>query len=508
MILWLNPSAGISGDMLLGALLDLGAPIAAIEASIASTGITGWSITPRRVSKNGIAATYADVVTDDGAPERHASELLAMVRAATPAPVARLAAAAVSRIAAVEARIHDSTPERVHLHEIGGLDTVVDVVGVAAGLHALGITAVYSGSVALGGGSARSAHGVLPSPAPATMRLLAGALVHGVAVRSETTTPTGAALLAAMLTDYGPLPPVTITRTGHGAGSKDFPGHPNVLQASLCAGDSGVRRRDTVMLETNLDDVTGEQLGVVIAGAMARGAFDAWVQQTVGKKGRPAHVVHLLCSAGLAEELEEFLFAETGTLGVRRAVVERRELPRWTGTVDVDGQPVSVKYSPYGHKAEHDDLLRAAAALGRPVRAVAAQAATLAAAARRTPTPPPPAEITGAMWQGSSEHTPGDGRLGDGGLGDGDSGDGDPRDGDPRNSGPGNGDPGNGDPGNGDPGNGDPGNGDPGNSGPGNSGPGNSGPGDGDPGDGGPGDDDQGNGGAANGASGQRKDQA
>lgn len=440
MILWLNPSAGISGDMLLGALLDLGAPIAAIEASIASTGITGWSITPRRVSKNGIAATYADVVTDDGAPERHASELLAMVRAATPAPVARLAAAAVTRIAAVEARIHDSTPERVHLHEIGGLDTVVDVVGVAAGLHALGITAVYSGSVALGGGSARSAHGVLPSPAPATMRLLAGALVHGVAVQSETTTPTGAALLAAMLADYGPLPPVTITRTGHGAGSKDFPGHPNVLQASLCAGDAsgdGVRRRDTVMLETNLDDVTGEQLGAVIAGAMGRGALDAWVQQTVGKKGRPAHVVHLLCSAGLAEELEEFLFAETGTLGVRRAVVERRELPRWTGTVDVDGQPVSVKYSPYGQKAEHDDLLRAAAALGRPVRTVAEQAATLAAAARRTPAPPPPAEITGAMWKGLYESTPGNGEPGDGGPREGDPGDGDPGDGGPENGVPG-----------------------------------------------------------------------
>jgi uncharacterized protein (TIGR00299 family) protein len=386
MILWLNPSSGISGDMLLGALIDLGAPVDAIEDAIRSSGISGWSIAPRRVQKNGIGATYAGVTTDDTASERTASELIDMAARVAPAPVARLAVRALREIARVEAGIHDADPGHVHLHEIGGVDTIVDVVGVAAALHALSIDRVYSGSVALGGGTVVSAHGTLPSPAPAALGLLEGARVHWIDVDSETTTPTGAALLRAFGTRYEPLDGFVIRKVGHGAGTKDFAHRPNVLQACLGEAAQTVatdgRMRDMTVLETNVDDVTGELLADLISGAMSRGAADAWIVQTIGKKGRPAAVVHVLTKTDNASALTTFLHEETGSLGVRWTPVLRHELDRWSGEVQIEGVPIGVKYSTVGQKPERDDVVRAAREIGRPVRLVAAEAAALAAAHR------------------------------------------------------------------------------------------------------------------------------
>ncbi len=373
MILWLNPFSGISGDMLLGALIDVGAPIDGIRDAVAGTGLSGWELNTERVVRGGISATRVVVTVTDTATHRRAADLLELVGRA-PAPVAQLAGRAVTAIAAVEARVHGERADRVTLHEIGGLDTVVDTVGVAAALHLLGVTELHCGSLALGSGSVDTRHGTLPAPAPATLALLAeaGAPVTGAGAVGETVTPTGAALLVAAGARFGTLPAMTLQGVGYGAGSRQFDDRPNVVQAV-----TGVRAgSDTplVLIETNVDDVSGEVLGHLIGRALTAGAADAWASPIVMKKNRPAHTVHVLAPPDRAVELERLVLAETGSLGVRRSVVDRLALPRTTGTVQVEGYEIRVKHGPWGAKPEHDDVVAAATALDRPVRVVAQQA--------------------------------------------------------------------------------------------------------------------------------------
>ncbi|OAK54395.1 nickel pincer cofactor biosynthesis protein LarC [Rhodococcoides kyotonense] len=372
MILWLNPIAGISGDMMLGALLDLGAPIDVVRDAIESTGITGWTLETESVERQGVRATHAIVTVDDHVPARHASELLDMASRAMPEQVSQFAVRAIRSVAETEAKIHDSTVEKVHLHELGGVDTIVDTVGVAAALAALDITAVYSGAVGLGIGQTHAAHGLLPVPAPATLGLLRGARVVGVDTDTETVTPTGAALLATSGTRYGPVPAMTMHSVGYGAGTRDTPGRPNVLTAVLGTPVSDADPVDAmVVLETNLDDVTGEVLAVVVERLLAAGAADAWISPGTGKKGRPMHTVSALCSQLAAATVEERLLAETGTLGVRRTIVDRRTLPRRWIDVEIEGMTVRVKVGPHRAKPEHDDLHRVSDATGIPVRTLA-----------------------------------------------------------------------------------------------------------------------------------------
>ncbi|MQA12772.1 MAG: nickel pincer cofactor biosynthesis protein LarC [Pseudonocardiaceae bacterium] len=374
MILWCNPFNGISGDMLLGALIDLGAPVDGIRDAVASTGITGWTLAAERVRRGGLGATRAVVGVTDTATERRAAQLLELIGHARPAPVAQLAAAAVTAIAGVEGRLHAADPDQVALHEIGGLDTVVDTVGVAAALHLLGVTEVHCGPLGLGAGSVATRHGALPAPAPATLALLAeaGAEITGAGLDGETVTPTGAALLLAAGARYGALPAMTLRGAGYGAGSKQFEDRPNVLQVVL--GSRSPTAASFVLLETNVDDVTGEVLGHLIGVALQAGAADVWVSPIVMKKNRPAHTVHVLAPPERAAQLERLVLAETGSLGLRRSHVDRLALPRSDSTVDVDGHPIRVKRGPWGAKPEHDDVVAAAVALDVPVRVVADRA--------------------------------------------------------------------------------------------------------------------------------------
>lgn len=369
MILWLNPTTGLSGDMLLGALLGLGAPLEKVRAAIESTGLTGWSLTTEQVQVDGIGATRAVVSVDDHAPERHAAELIALASRAHPEPAAAVAVSALEAIAQVEARLHDRDPAEVHLHEVGGLDTIVDTVGVAAALHELSVTAVHSAPIALGSGTVRCAHGVLPAPAPATLRLLEGAAVVGTDLAGETVTPTGAALVSAMGVRFTPPPAMVLGTTAYGAGTKRFPQRPNVLSASL--GEAGSGAATMVVVECNVDDVTGETLGHVVQRLLDAGAADAWTSPVTMKKSRPAHVVHVLCAPAAEAALTDIVVAETGTLGVRRHEVQRTTLPRRTSTVAVRGHPIRIKHGPHRSKPEHDDVAAAAKALGLPLRTVA-----------------------------------------------------------------------------------------------------------------------------------------
>ena len=381
MILWLNPTAGLSGDMLLGALLDLGAPLDAVRAAIASTGVRGWSVEPIRVQRQGIRALHVQVAVTDSASERSAAELIELVSGAQPEPVGAVARAAVLCLAEVEADIHGMSIDEVHLHELGGIDTVVDTVGVAAAAHALGLSSVWSTPLRLGHGQTMSAHGMLPVPAPATLALLAGVPIVGVPGGSETVTPTGAALLVALGCRYGEIPAMTLARTGYGAGTRDTPERPNVLTALLGLPTVTSSRREPVtVLETTVDDVTGEVLGQLIDKLLSAGAVDAWIASVSGKKNRPTQVITALCHPSDDAAVTAVLMAETGTLGVRRIDAHRDVLPRSESRVIVAGHEVRVKVGPHRAKPEYDDLVEIARATGAPVRVVAdrAQAAWLA----------------------------------------------------------------------------------------------------------------------------------
>jgi uncharacterized protein (TIGR00299 family) protein len=378
-ICWISPSTGLAGDMLLGALLDAGAPVEDVREAVSATGLTGWELTCEHVTSQGLSATLVRVQVTDRATQRHAAELIAMASRARPEPVAGLAVRALTAVAQAEARLHGISPAQVHLHELGGHDTLVDIVGTAAALHALGVTEVYCAPLPLGTGQVTTRHGILPCPAPATLALLEGAAVTGTDLPGETVTPTAAALLRAAGTRYGPPPPMTLGRTGYGAGTRVLPGRPNVASVTVGTPAGGWstghadRQGTTIVevLETNLDDVTGETLGHVIAAALAAGALDAWVTPAVMKKGRPGHVLHVLTRPDSTSALRQLVFTETGTLGIRCSAVTRTALPRRTTTVEVDGVPVRVKHGPHGAKPEHDDLAAAASALGLPLRVTA-----------------------------------------------------------------------------------------------------------------------------------------
>ena len=336
---------------------------------------------PIRVQRQGIRALHAQVAVTDSASERSAAELIELVSGAQPEPVGAVARAAVLSLAEVEADIHGMSIDEVHLHELGGIDTVVDTVGVAAAAHALGLSSVWSTPLRLGHGQTMSAHGMLPVPAPATLALLAGVPIVGVPGGSETVTPTGAALLAALGCRYGEIPAMTLARTGYGAGTRDTPERPNVLTALLglpTVISSG--REPLTVLETTVDDVTGEVLGQLIDRLLSAGAVDAWIASVTGKKNRPTQVITALCQPSDDGAVTAVLMAETGTLGVRRIDAQRDVLPRSEGRVIVAGHEVRVKVGPHRAKPEYDDLIEIARATGAPVRVIAdrAQAAWLA----------------------------------------------------------------------------------------------------------------------------------
>jgi len=287
-----------------------------------------------------------------------------------------------------EGAVHRMPPEDVHFHEVGSTDAIIDVVGTCAALELLGIDEVRASPIAQGLTMVRSEHGPIPSPAPAVVALLAaaGAPTYGLDVPYELTTPTGAALLAALSSGWGPLPAMTITSVGYGAGSRDLAHRPNLTQvvigeATDVAAAGAHAGQPVLLLEANVDDATGEVLAHTIAALLAVGAHDAWVTPIVMKKGRPAHSVHALCDATAAGTVADVLSRETGTLGIRGSRMERWPQARLEMVVRVDGEPVRVKIGAGGRvKVEHDDALAAAHALGLPLRDVLRRAETEGAA--------------------------------------------------------------------------------------------------------------------------------
>lgn len=372
--LWLNPAVGVAGDMLLGALLDLGAPLEVVLDQLGRLPVPGWDLEVSEVRRRGLRATRALVRADEGHHHRPWSGIDAMLAAAGLRPeVAAGARATFRRLAEAEAEVHGIEVDEVHFHEVGAVDAIVDIVGAWAARHALGVDRVVSAAVGLGAGTVGAEHGLLPAPAPATLKLLVGHPCRPVPVESETATPTGVALLVTMADSWGSMPAGVVLATGFGAGGRDPATHPNVVTAALSAVDEA-RPVDAVVVEANLDDVTPEVLGHVLQRALDLGADDAWIVPVVMKKSRPGHQLRILCSPALEAVVVAMVAAETGSLGARSTAVTKHVSPRRLDRVEVDGHQIAVKVGPHGAKAEHDDVVVAAAALGRPVRIVAAQA--------------------------------------------------------------------------------------------------------------------------------------
>jgi uncharacterized protein (TIGR00299 family) protein len=372
-IAWFHCFSGVAGDMALGALLDAGADLDEVRALCRRIPVDGWSLDLEPVLRCGIAASKARVRTDEtSVVHRTAAHIIGLVEEARlPERLARRAIRTFEALAAVEGRLHRRPASQVHFHEVGGLDAIVDVVGTCAALEVLGIDEVFGSPVATGRGMVRSSHGLIPNPAPAVVGLLAGAPTYGIDVPIELTTPTGAALLAANVIGWGPLPPMTIEASGFGAGDRELDDRPNVVQVVVGARAAALERGQPVMLlEVNVDDATGETLAHTVTSVIQAGAHDAWITPILMKKGRPAHTVHALADVALAGQVAAVLTAETGSLGVRAQTFDRWPAARELHEVEVDGRPIRVKISSGRVKVEHDDAARVARLVGRPLREV------------------------------------------------------------------------------------------------------------------------------------------
>jgi len=370
---WFHCFSGIAGDMALGSLIDAGADLDEVRRQLERLPVGGWSIDQESVLRGGIAATKVHVKAADTTVVRTAAHIQGLVaEARLPERVQERALATFSALAESEGRLHRRPPDQVHFHEVGGIDAIVDVVGTCAALEVLGIDDVRSSAVTTGIGMVRSAHGMIPNPAPAVVDLLRGAPTRGIDVPVELTTPTGAALLAALVTGWGPMPAMRLEASGFGAGTREMDGRPNVTQVVIgeALGDEQVEGQPVVLLETNVDDATGEVLGHTVESLLQAGALDAWVTPIVMKKGRPAHTVSALVDPTLTAQVAAVLTAETGTLGVRGQTLSRWPSVRTVERVDVDGLSVRVKVGPHRVKAEFDDARKVAERTGRPLREV------------------------------------------------------------------------------------------------------------------------------------------
>ena len=391
--LWIDASAGASGDMLLGALLDAGAPIEAVAAAVAALGVEPIEIRPLPVRRHGLRATKAEVQVSDTTAPRTLGDVMALVAAAAlPPSVASLARDVFGVLGGAEAAVHGEVLEKIHLHEVGALDSLADVVGCAAALHALGLLEPRArfvvGSVALGSGTVAAHHGPLPVPVPAVLAILAG---RGAPVAAggegELCTPTGAALLATLAAEWGPLPAMRIDAVGVGAGTADPLERANVLRVVLGSAAAPAaelwRNDDLFELEATVDDMDPRLWPAVLDSLVEAGAADAWLTPVVTRKGRPGNVVTALVAGESIDAATRALFTQSTTLGVRLRPVERRALPRDVVVVQVDGFDVRVKRglldgNPVTVQAEYSDAAAVAERLGLPARTVLERAAALA----------------------------------------------------------------------------------------------------------------------------------
>lgn len=408
-LVWVDPSSGASGDMLLGALVGAGVPVSVIASAIDAVAPEPVVLVPEQVRRGALAATRVRVQVADSVQHRTWTDVRSLLTGASlDEPVRELALRVFERLAVAEGEVHGIPPEDVHFHEVGALDAIADVVGVCAGFVSLDASQVVVSPVAVGSGTVRAAHGTLPVPPPAVARLLTGVPSYAGAPghpAMELCTPTGAALLTTLATSWGAQPLMTTRAVGVGAGGRDPQGWSNAVRV-LVGEEAGANSRHggnfgadpaaegrnfppwrenaptsetELVLEANIDDLDPRLIPGAIDALLAAGAADAWATPILMKKGRPAHTIHALVPASAADAVRRVFFEETSTIGVREHEVVKHALPRRMLTVSVGGQQIAVKAAYLDDavvnlQPEWDDVARAAAALGRPAIDVLAEA--------------------------------------------------------------------------------------------------------------------------------------
>ena len=334
-IAYLDCASGISGDMTLGALVDAGVDLAVLNAGIGSLGWSNVRLVAETVKKKGFRATQITVEHEPEHKHRHLHHITAMIDGSSLSDRQKeLASRIFRRLAESEAKVHNSTIEKVHFHEVGAVDSICDIVGAAMGWDLLGVERIVCSAVPTGRGFVDIAHGRCSIPAPATAELLKGVPLAESSVECELTTPTGAAIVAALVDEFGPVPAMTIDRIGYGAGQTDLEEQANLLR--LLVGETAQARSDEQLwvLETNLDDISGELVGHATTRLWEVGALDVYTTAIGMKKNRPGVTLSVLCDGNHVERIENILFRETTTLGVRRWRVARRRLKRETHRVE------------------------------------------------------------------------------------------------------------------------------------------------------------------------------
>jgi uncharacterized protein (TIGR00299 family) protein len=383
-VAWIDAASGASGDMLLGALLGAGVPLDVVRKAVDAASPEPVSLEVEQVRRHGFAATRCHVRAADSSTARSWADVRALLEEAQlDESVRELALAVFGRLAEAEATVHGLGVDEVHFHEVGALDSIADVVGVAAAVVHLDLGRIECSPIALGGGTTRIAHGSVGVPAPAVVELLRGLPTYGGPIDLELTTPTGAALIAELGEDIGPQPPMVVDAIGVGAGGWDPEGHANVLRLVVGTASSEATESGALVIEANVDDLDPRLWPDVIGALLEAGASDAWLTPILMKKGRPAHTLHVLVAAGAADVVRREVFRQTSTIGVREQTFAKHALDREFVQVDVGGHVVSVKLARLegelmNVQPEYADVVAAARELGRAVKDVLAEASARA----------------------------------------------------------------------------------------------------------------------------------
>lgn len=376
--------AGAAGDMILACLFGAGLDAETLTAGLAKLGLGGVDVTVRDVARKGIRAKAFSFTSSGGAEGKGSHrEIVRMIENSELSPAVKKGSlGAFELLAEAEARIHGTKKADVHFHEVGSLDSIVDVVGSFIGIESLGLERITCSPLALGMGAIQCEHGTLPSPAPATLEIAKGLPVRGWKVDGELTTPTGAAILRSCASDFGPIPDMTVTAIGYGAGTADFDSVPNVMR--LVVGDGaaasvkGLDYDRVVLIETNLDDINPQFFSHIYDDLFGRGALDVWVENILMKKGRPGFLLSVIGPGEQAQALAETVLSQTPTSGVRVREVERLKLPRRIVEVETRFGKVRVKIfsldSLERHAPEYEDCLRLSRSSGTPISEVIEEA--------------------------------------------------------------------------------------------------------------------------------------
>jgi uncharacterized protein (TIGR00299 family) protein len=375
--------SGISGDMTLGALVDAGCSLDTLRAKLQDLQVPGWELSAEKVWKNGMAATHAKVKAADTQTHRSLTTILGILeKSSLDERVKERASAIFRKLGEAEATVHDVPLDKIHFHEVGAVDAIVDIVGACIGFEELGFETFACSPLNVGGGTAKMAHGTLPVPAPATARLLMGKPTYSNGVQKELVTPTGAAIVSTLCEKFGPQPAMRISAIGYGAGTIDLESQPNVLRIMVgevseksIEGHGGTIR----VLEANLDDMNPQIFGYLLEKALGAGALDVFGTPVQMKKSRPGTLITILCKPEDEGRFQQMLFAETTTLGVRSHLVERHALPREVVRVETPFGEVRMKISRSADRIQHaapefDDCRKLAEEKNVPLQEVMEQA--------------------------------------------------------------------------------------------------------------------------------------